>query len=222
MSGMGPASCWVTHKRLESWARAAKERALGSTSPKRQENGSNSNSSNNSLEVFCLRCLRHLRGVGYMGGVGVIWWMVVKPIPSQWRHTRSGIACLDGRYFLSVLVRYLLQIVPEGKANVNREFISLLLSANVYSQEEITQHPHFYLIPLTFWFFYSFFFKYCKAATQKPIQFITLESHVFSINLSQNGTRLFWFNINQIKCHATRNYKTQTLHTIYINKTPLN
>lgn len=52
MSGMGPASCWVTHKRLESWARAAKERALGSTSPKRQENGSNSTSSNNSLEVF--------------------------------------------------------------------------------------------------------------------------------------------------------------------------
>lgn len=53
MSGMGPASCWVTHKRLESWARAAKERALGTTSPKHNnsENGSNSTSSNNSLEV---------------------------------------------------------------------------------------------------------------------------------------------------------------------------
>lgn len=51
MSGMGPASCWVTHKRLESWARAAKERALGTTSPKHSENGSNSTSSNNSLEV---------------------------------------------------------------------------------------------------------------------------------------------------------------------------
>ncbi|KAJ3631998.1 hypothetical protein MTP99_013097 [Tenebrio molitor] len=54
MSGMGPASCWVTHKRLESWARAAKERALGTTSPKQnnQENGSNTNSSNNSIEVL--------------------------------------------------------------------------------------------------------------------------------------------------------------------------
>lgn len=52
MSGMGPASCWVTHKRLESWARAAKERALGTTSPKSSDNGSNSTSSN-SLEV-CL------------------------------------------------------------------------------------------------------------------------------------------------------------------------
>lgn len=50
MSGMGPASCWVTHKRLESWARAAKERALGTTSPKNSDNGSNSTSSN-SLEV---------------------------------------------------------------------------------------------------------------------------------------------------------------------------
>lgn len=51
MSGMGPASCWVTHKRLESWARAAKERALGTTSPKHKDNGSNSNSSNNSLDA---------------------------------------------------------------------------------------------------------------------------------------------------------------------------
>lgn len=67
---MGPASCWVTHKRLESWARAAKERALGSTSPKRQENGSNSNSSNNSLEVFCLRCMPPTRG----GYIGVLEW----------------------------------------------------------------------------------------------------------------------------------------------------
>lgn len=59
MSGMGPASCWVTHKRLESWAKAAKERALGTTSPKHSENGSNSNSSNNSLEVcFYSRCLQ--------------------------------------------------------------------------------------------------------------------------------------------------------------------
>lgn len=54
MSGMGPASCWVTHKRLESWARAAKERALGSHSSKNNENSSNSTSSNNSVEV-CLK-----------------------------------------------------------------------------------------------------------------------------------------------------------------------
>lgn len=46
--GMGPASCWVTHKRLESWARAAKERALGSTSPKNSDSAS---TSSNSLEV---------------------------------------------------------------------------------------------------------------------------------------------------------------------------
>lgn len=55
MSGMGPASCWVTHKRLESWARAAKERALGTTSPKHKndvDNASNIHSSNNSIEVI--------------------------------------------------------------------------------------------------------------------------------------------------------------------------
>lgn len=52
MSGMGPAGCWVTHKRLESWARAAKERALGTTKHNNQENGSNTNSSNNSNEVL--------------------------------------------------------------------------------------------------------------------------------------------------------------------------
>ncbi|KAF7280464.1 synaptotagmin beta isoform X2 [Rhynchophorus ferrugineus] len=44
MSGISPASCWITHKRLELWAKAAKERAWGS------RNGSNS--SNNSLEDF--------------------------------------------------------------------------------------------------------------------------------------------------------------------------
>lgn len=54
MSGISPASCWITHKRLESWARAAKERALGSTTIKNPiKNGSNSkiNNSNNSIEV---------------------------------------------------------------------------------------------------------------------------------------------------------------------------
>ncbi|KAF5285001.1 hypothetical protein FQR65_LT02313 [Abscondita terminalis] len=59
MSGMGPASCWVTHKRLESWARAAKERALGTTSPKSNENGSNSTSSNNSVEEFNIAKEQH-------------------------------------------------------------------------------------------------------------------------------------------------------------------
>ncbi|XP_060532007.1 synaptotagmin-5-like [Cylas formicarius] len=44
MSGISPASCWITHKRLELWAKAAKERAWGS------RNGSNSSS--NSLEDF--------------------------------------------------------------------------------------------------------------------------------------------------------------------------
>lgn len=26
MSGLGPAACWLAHKRLESWSRIAKER----------------------------------------------------------------------------------------------------------------------------------------------------------------------------------------------------
>lgn len=26
MSGLGPAACWLAHKRLESWSRMAKER----------------------------------------------------------------------------------------------------------------------------------------------------------------------------------------------------
>lgn len=52
--GMTPASCWVAHKKLESWARAAKERAIGSTSPTQSKNGSTgtgSTGSSNSLEV---------------------------------------------------------------------------------------------------------------------------------------------------------------------------
>ncbi|CAG9766092.1 unnamed protein product [Ceutorhynchus assimilis] len=44
MSGFSPASCWLTHKTVERWTKAAKERALGS------RNGSNSR--NNSLEDF--------------------------------------------------------------------------------------------------------------------------------------------------------------------------
>lgn len=26
MSGLGPAACWLTHKKIESWSRIAKER----------------------------------------------------------------------------------------------------------------------------------------------------------------------------------------------------
>ncbi|XP_050300266.1 synaptotagmin-5 isoform X2 [Anthonomus grandis grandis] len=44
MSGFSPASCWLTHKTVERWTKAAKERALGT------RNGSNS--STNSLEDF--------------------------------------------------------------------------------------------------------------------------------------------------------------------------
>lgn len=29
MSGLGPAACWLAHKRLESWSRLAKERVGG-------------------------------------------------------------------------------------------------------------------------------------------------------------------------------------------------
>lgn len=53
---MTPASCWVAHKKLESWARAAKERAIGgSTSPTQSKNGSTSTGSSNSLEVTYLQ-----------------------------------------------------------------------------------------------------------------------------------------------------------------------
>lgn len=53
MSGISPASCWITHKRLESWARAAKERALGNNHCNNVEvkTASNSNTSNISEEV---------------------------------------------------------------------------------------------------------------------------------------------------------------------------
>ncbi|CAG9860369.1 unnamed protein product [Phyllotreta striolata] len=58
MSGISPASCWMTHKRLESWARAAKERALGNSYHhhpaigKGDKNGKNDSNSSSSLEEF--------------------------------------------------------------------------------------------------------------------------------------------------------------------------
>lgn len=49
-AGLGPAGCWVTHKRLESWARVAKERAISCTSPTIIRNGSpHKSGSTNSL-----------------------------------------------------------------------------------------------------------------------------------------------------------------------------
>lgn len=33
MSGLGPAACWLAHKRLESWSRMAKERVGGVKKP---------------------------------------------------------------------------------------------------------------------------------------------------------------------------------------------
>ncbi|XP_044730037.1 synaptotagmin-5 [Chrysoperla carnea] len=41
-NSLGPAGCWVTHKRLESWARVAKERAISYTSPIIIRNGGSS------------------------------------------------------------------------------------------------------------------------------------------------------------------------------------
>lgn len=43
MSGFSPASCWLAHKTVGRWTRAAKERTWG--------NKNGSNSSDNSLEV---------------------------------------------------------------------------------------------------------------------------------------------------------------------------
>lgn len=63
-SGMTPASCWMTHKKLESWARAAKERAIGCTSPTHSKNGSTSTTgstgSSGSLEVFFYYFIMHV------------------------------------------------------------------------------------------------------------------------------------------------------------------
>ncbi|CAH1968325.1 unnamed protein product [Acanthoscelides obtectus] len=54
MSGISPASCWATHKRLESWARAAKQRALGHHSSKDSSRADStaSTGSINSIEDF--------------------------------------------------------------------------------------------------------------------------------------------------------------------------
>lgn len=59
MSGLGPAACWLAHKRLESWSRIAKERvgAVRKSDKSEEEKSStstthrDSNSVSSSLEV---------------------------------------------------------------------------------------------------------------------------------------------------------------------------
>lgn len=59
MSGLGPAACWLAHKRLESWSRIAKERvgAVRKSDKSEDEKSSastthsDSNSVSSSLEV---------------------------------------------------------------------------------------------------------------------------------------------------------------------------
>lgn len=64
MSGLGPAACWLAHKRLESWSRIAKER-VGAVrkGDKSQEDktttpplsDSNTNSLSSSREVIFIK-----------------------------------------------------------------------------------------------------------------------------------------------------------------------
>lgn len=59
MSGLGPAACWLAHKRLESWSRIAKERvgAVRKSDKSEDEKSStstthsDSNSVSSSIEV---------------------------------------------------------------------------------------------------------------------------------------------------------------------------
>lgn len=50
MSGLGPAACWLAHKRIESWSRLAKER-VGAVRKTAEKNSDGSKSSNASTSM---------------------------------------------------------------------------------------------------------------------------------------------------------------------------
>lgn len=52
MSGLGPAACWLAHKRIESWSRLAKERvgAVRKSTDKNDEKVTNSPRTSMSVE----------------------------------------------------------------------------------------------------------------------------------------------------------------------------
>lgn len=51
MSGLGPAACWLAHKRIESWSRLAKERVGAVRKPSSSDKSDGSKSSNASTSL---------------------------------------------------------------------------------------------------------------------------------------------------------------------------
>lgn len=51
MSGLGPAACWLAHKRIESWSRLAKERVGAVRKPSSSDKSDGSKSSNASTSM---------------------------------------------------------------------------------------------------------------------------------------------------------------------------
>lgn len=52
MSGLGPAACWLAHKRIESWSRLAKERVGAVRKPTADKSdGSKSSNASTSLNM---------------------------------------------------------------------------------------------------------------------------------------------------------------------------
>lgn len=50
MSGLGPAACWLAHKRIESWSRLAKER-VGAVRKSHDKGDGNKSSASTSLNM---------------------------------------------------------------------------------------------------------------------------------------------------------------------------
>lgn len=53
MSGLGPAACWLAHKRIESWSRLAKERvgAVRKSTEKSEDKSSTASTSSGGLSI---------------------------------------------------------------------------------------------------------------------------------------------------------------------------
>lgn len=51
MSGLGPAACWLAHKRIESWSRLAKERVGAVRKSTEKVDGSKSSNASSSMNM---------------------------------------------------------------------------------------------------------------------------------------------------------------------------
>lgn len=51
MSGLGPAACWLAHKRIESWSRLAKERVGAVRKSTEKSDGSKSSNASTSMNM---------------------------------------------------------------------------------------------------------------------------------------------------------------------------